>query len=361
MRLNWIIDWPISLISLLLLSIGILVIYSSSEELAFQQLFFMIIGVIIFSFITRFDYRILKNFTLPLYLLILIILAIVGILGIETRGAVRWIPLGIFNIQPSEFAKPILILFLSGFWANNLPNWRSILVSFLWILPVVLLVFKQPDLGSAITLVSIWLGLLLVSGISIRKIAILALIIIFITPVSWFFLQDYQRQRIVGFLTPGIDPLGRGYNLIQSTIAVGSGQFFGRGLGRGTQSRLQFLPEFRTDFIFASISEEMGFVGGMLIIILYFFLLSYCLKLSEKISDKFGFFIIFATVSMLGFQVFVNIGMNLGLLPITGITLPLISYGGSSLVSTLVCFGLVASVVKGVKRIDLAGSELSRD
>ena len=359
MRLNWIIDWPISLISILLLSIGILVIYSSSQELAIQQLLFVLVGMVIFLFISQFDYRILKNFTLIFYLFILIILVIVEILGIETRGSVRWIPLGIFNIQPSEFAKPALILLLSNFWANNLPDWRNIGISFLWTLPAVLLILKQPDLGSAMTIISIWLGLLLVSGISIKKIGILTLIIVFMTPISWFFLHDYQRQRVLGFLTPGIDPLGRGYNLIQSTIAVGSGGFFGRGLGRGTQSRLQFLPEFRTDFIFASISEELGFIGSSLIVILYFSSLSYILRISERVSDKFGFLIIFGTISMFAFQVFVNIGMNIGLLPITGITLPLISYGGSSLIATLLSLGMVASCarVQRGKRVDLGAEK----
>lgn len=359
MKLNWIIDWPIILISTLLVSFGILVIYSSSKELSIFQLLFALIGVILFFLVSQFDYRIFKNIRFPLLFLILIMLIIVEILGIETRGSVRWIPLGVFNIQPSEFAKPVLIIFLASFWSDKISSWRNIVKSFLWAAPLIFLVFKQPDLGSAMTLVSIWLGLLLVSGISIRKILSLSLLILFLTPLSWNFLQDYQKERVIGFLTPGIDPLGRGYNLIQSTIAVGSGQIFGRGLGRGTQSRLQFLPEFRTDFIFASISEEMGFVGSMLIILLYFLLLSYCLIKVNKVTDRFGFFIIFATVSMFTFQIFVNIGMNMGLLPITGITLPLISYGGSSLISTFICLGLIASVLKRVNKIDLESSEIT--
>lgn len=346
------INWPISICSSLLLSIGILVIYSSSKELSFQQLLFAVLGFVIFLAVSQFDYRSIKGLIIPFYLLTIILLIIVQLLGVETRGVIRWIPVGIFNIQPSEFAKPALILLLSQFWIKHPPSWINIFKSLLWVLPLIFLIFKQPDLGSTLTLIAIWVGILLVTKISAKKMLILSLLIVFIIPIGWLSLQDYQKQRIMTFLAPGSDPLGRGYNLIQSTIAVGSGQLIGRGLGRGTQSRLQFLPEFRTDFIFASIAEEMGFLGSFIILSIYFFLLTYCLRLSEKAYDMFGFLIIFGVVSMLLFQTAVNIGMNLGLLPITGITLPLISYGGSSVIATLLSLGLIASVSKFRKKID---------
>ena len=187
------------------------------------------------------------------------------------------------------------------------------------------MVFIQPDLGSTLTLVSIWVGILFVSRVSVKKIIVLILIAALVIPVGWTFLRDYQKQRIVGFLNPQTDPLGRGYNLIQSTIAVGSGEILGRGLGRGTQSRLQFLPEFRTDFIFASIAEEWGFLGCFVILSLYMYLLVFFLRLASQIDDNFSFLIIIGVFSMLLFQVFVNVGMNIGIVPITGITLPLIS------------------------------------
>lgn len=343
-------NWPITICTLLLLSIGTLVIYSSSQELAIQQAAFAFVGFLVYIFISQFDYRSVKFFIPPFYIAILTMLLLVSLLGIETRGAVRWIPLGLFNIQPSEFAKPVLILFLAQFWINHNPFWANILKSLLWVLPFILLIFKQPDLGSTLTVLAIWLLMLFASGISIKKTLAISLLIIFIIPLSSLFLQEYQKQRIVGFLDPSSDPLGKGYNLIQSEIAVGSGQIIGRGLGRGTQSRLQFLPEFRTDFIFASIAEELGFLGSFVIISIYLFLLVYCLKVAEGAFDRFGFLIILGVVAMLAFQTFVNIGMNVGLLPITGITLPLISYGGSSLIATLVCLGFVASVAKFPKR-----------
>lgn len=340
------INFPISLISFLLISIGILVIYSSSKELAIQQSIFTISGLIFFFLISGLELQSIKALINPLYILILVLLVAVLILGFETRGTLRWIPLGIFNIQPSEFAKPILILFLAKFWSENLPSWLNIFKCFLLISPAILLVFKQPDLGSSLTLVAIWLGVLLVTHIPVKKVMVLILIIAFVIPISWLFLHGYQKERILSFLAPQSDPLGKGYNVIQSTIAVGSGELLGRGLGMGTQSRLQFLPEFRTDFIFASIAEELGFVGALLILSLYLLLLAYCLLAAQKINSQFGFLVILGVVSMLLFQIFVNIGMNIGLLPITGITLPLISYGGSSLIATLLSLGMVASSVK---------------
>ncbi len=346
------VNWPILLSSLLLITIGILVIYSSSYELSIQQLIFTIVGIGIFVFVANLDLHLFEKFIKPLYFFTILLLIAVYILGIETRGSIRWIPLGFFNIQPSEFAKPVLILLLALFWSRNAPSWKNIFKSLLWIFPFVFLIFKQPDLGSTLTLVAIWLGMLFSSSVPVKKVIILILIAFIVLPTSWVFLRDYQKQRVIGFLQPSVDPLGRGYNLIQSTIAVGSGQIYGRGLGRGTQSRLQFLPEFRTDFIFASIAEEMGLVGSLIILSIYLFLLTYCLKIASDTEDRFNFSLIIGVLSMLLFQVFVNIGMNIGILPITGITLPLISYGGSSLIATLFCLGIVASVSKKKKRTE---------
>lgn len=347
------INLPIAVCSLLLLSTGILVISTSSLDLAIQQSTFAIIGIAAFLFMSLSDYRSIKSLITPLYIVVFLLLILVSFLGFETRGSVRWIPFGFFNIQPSEFAKPVLILTLASFWAKNYPSWKNIALSLIWTMPLALLIFRQPDLGSALTILAIWLGMLFASHVSFRKIMILTLITILIIPIGWLSLHEYQKQRVYSFLAPHSDPLGTGYNLIQSTIAVGSGQVVGRGLGRGTQSRLQFLPEFRTDFIFASIAEELGFIGSVIILFLYLFMITYVLKLSEKAFDLFGFLIVFGVMSMLFFQTSVNIGMNVGLIPITGITLPLISYGGSSLVATLISLGMVASVGRFKKRIDL--------
>src|SRR3989339_145624 len=352
MNLLKIVNLPIVLTSFLLVSIGVLVIYSSSAELAIQQTIFTFAGLIFFFLVSQIELSSIRSLIKPFYIFIAFLLVVVLILGIETRGSLRWIPLGIFNVQPSEFAKPALILLLAKFWSEKPATWINIFKSLLWTSPVMLLIFKQPDLGSTLTITAIWLGMLIAARVSFKKIILLALIFLMVIPVGWIFLQPYQKGRILSFLSPGSDPLGRGYNVIQSTIAVGSGEIFGRGLGRGTQSRLQFLPEFRTDFIFASIAEEMGFVGSLLILALYLILIIYCLKVAETAFDPFGFLLVIGGVSMLCFQIVVNIGMNIGLVPITGITLPLISYGGNSLIATMIALGLIASVARYKRKID---------
>lgn len=353
MKLLNTVNWSILLSGLSLVSIGILVIYSSSKELAIQQLIYTALGIFLFLIISKLDLYILKKIISPVYFFTVLLLIIVLVLGIETRGALRWIPLGFFNIQPSEFAKAVLIFFLASFWNKNTTSWINIFKSLVWVSPFIILVFKQPDLGSTLTIAAIWLGMLFASHISVKKIIILIVITSLLIPSSWLFLRDFQKMRIFSFLNPESDPLGKGYNVIQSTIAVGSGQLLGRGLGRGTQSRLQFLPEFRTDFIFASIAEEMGFLGSLIILIIYLYLLMSFLQAANQTKDKFNFLIILGVFTMLLFQVFVNIGMNVGVLPITGITLPLISYGGSSLLVTFICLGMVASVVKTKRRIEV--------
>lgn len=293
-----------------------------------------------------FDYRALPGFIKIFYTLTIVLLVTTLIIGFETRGSSRWISIGALNFQPSEFAKPVLILTLAWFWSRNKANWISIFKSFLYTLPIFVLIFVQPDLGTSLTIISIWGGLLIASNISMKKLIMFILAGLLILPASWFFMQDYQRERLISFASPEQDPQGIGFHSIQSTIAVGSGGVFGRGLGRGTQSRLQFLPEFRTDFIFAFIAEEFGFVGSSIVLVLYLIILLLIFQTLNRSRDRFGELICIGVLFMISVQVFVNIGMNVGLLPITGITLPLLSYGGSSLISVLICLGLVASVGK---------------
>ncbi len=338
--------------AILLLSLGVVVIYTSDQALALTQGIYGLLGILSFFSIRSFDYNLLKPLTKFFYILTIFLLVIVFIIDFETRGSVRWIPIGPFNLQPSEFGKIALILILSNFWSNNMPTWKNIALSLLIVAPVLGLVFQQPDLGTTMTLFFIWLTLLVFSNISLYKLLMLGLLGGIIAPFAWFFLKEYQRQRFLGFLFPEQDPLGVGYNVIQSTIAVGSGQIFGRGLGRGTQSRLQFLPEFRTDFIFAFIAEELGFVGSFLVLFLYSIIFYLSFLIIRKTKDIFGQLIITGVLGMLFFQIAVNIGMNTGILPITGITLPLLSYGGSSILTVFISLGLVASVQKFGKKLD---------
>lgn len=345
-------DILISIPAFLLISLGILIIYSSDPRMAIQQTILALIGLLIYFSFSHFDFESLGSYINFLYFFILLLLVIVFIIGIETRGSFRWISIGFLQIQPSELAKPVVILFLAKFWTNNLSTWKNIFKSLLYILPLILLVFKQPDLGTTLTIVFIWIIMLFGANISLLKITIMALVSILTAPIFWFFLKDYQRERIFSFLSPSQDPLGVGYNVIQSMIAVGSGQFFGRGLGRGTQSRLQFLPEYRTDFIFASIAEELGFLGSLIVLSLYGTIFFRSIKIMLEIKNRFSNLIIIGVLGMLFFQVIVNIGMNTGVVPVTGITLPLLSYGGSSLISTLISLSFIASAAKfSAKRI----------
>lgn len=343
-------DLFISIPVILLLSLGILVIYSSDPQMALQQAVFALVGLVLFWLLSLLDSDSLSQYINFFYIGIFILLLVVFIWGIETRGSVRWIQIAGFNLQPSEFAKPILILFLAKFWSNHLPSWKNILKSFLLITPVLGLIFKQPDLGTALTLVAIWIMMLVGSNASFFKLMLMALAGIVFIPAVWMILKDYQKARIISFLSPSRDPLGIGYNVIQSTIAVGSGQLSGRGLGRGTQSRLRFLPEYRTDFMFASIAEEFGFILSTLVLALYGVLIVRCLLIIGSSGSKSGNLLIFGVVGMLFFQVTVNIGMNIGLVPVTGITLPLLSYGGSSLVATLISLSFIPSVSRLIRK-----------
>jgi len=332
--------------TLLILTLGIAVIFSSSQVLAIQQALYGIVGIICYFFLKFFDYRSITPLIKYAYIAACILLLITLFLGFESRGSIRWISLGWVNIQPSELAKPVIILTLAYFWKRHLPTWRNIFLSFLFISPIFIMIFRQPDLGTALTILFIWGVMLIASNLTLGKAALLISTLLITIPSSWFFLHDYQKQRIISFLSPESDPQGIGFHVIQSTIAVGSGQLWGRGLGRGTQSRLQFLPEFRTDFIFAFIAEELGMIGSLMVLLLYSTIFYFCIRYLNRAGERFGELIIVGVMAMMFFQIVVNIGMNIGILPITGITLPLLSYGGSSLISTLICLGLVASVAK---------------
>lgn len=337
---------------ILLVSIGILMMYSTSSTLdvgagssVFRQFIYALVGLVFFLGIIFLNYKVILHFSFLLYLFLIFLLLITFVLGIETRGSVRWIDLKFFTLQASEVAKPILVLVLSSFFVRFSPRkWRNIGLSFLIILLPAFFIFKEPDLGSALVLIVIWLGLLYLSGLKIRDLVILCLVIVISIPLGFHFLKDYQKDRLFTFLNPTSDPLGSGYNLVQSIIAVGSGQVTGRGFGRGTQSHLNFLPEQKTDFIFATSAEELGFVGIALIIILFAILITRILRIASRAENKVGKLICYGSVIVISTQLFVNAGMNMGLVPVTGITLPFISFGGSSLISMIILLALVQSV-----------------
>jgi rod shape determining protein RodA len=272
---------------------------------------------------------------------------IVSYLGPNIRGATRWIMIAGFQLQPSELVKPVLILFfawlISKYPPREIKNIPIHIV--LFILPF-LLVFKQPDLGSSLVYMSVWIAMMLGGGLSVKFFISASFILSLIVPFAWHSLAGYQRNRFETFINPYVDPKGAGYNALQSAIAVGSGQIFGKGLGRGTQSHLRFLPEFHTDFIFATLIEELGFIGGILLFATYCLLLWRLIMLMWQWNHNL-FLFSYATglFAMIISQTFINIGMNMGLLPITGITLPFVSYGGSSLLSLSISFGMLWSMI----------------
>ncbi len=352
------IDWVLFFSMLILASLGILMIYSTSIEadgvdysFVIRQVFYVVFGIIVYLVITKIDYKLIAQSSFLLYALVVILLAITFFIGETTRGAVRWIDLKFVTIQASEIAKPIIILTLAHFFTKYPPReLKNVLVSFLIIAIPSFLVFLQPDLGNTLVLLSLWVVLVFAAGIKFLQATFFALVSILVIPMVWLFLRDYQRERLASFLNPEKDPLGSGYNLIQSIIAVGSGGLTGRGFGRGTQSQLNFLPEQKTDFIFATTAEELGFLGVGLILGAFAVIIYRITTLLNRSSDMLGSYIVLGVASMIVIHAFINIGMNIGLFPVTGITLPLLSFGGSSLLSVMISLGLVNSVAAHTKK-----------
>lgn len=325
---------------------GLFILLSISQTLLLQQLGYLVVAFIIIWFVSRIDAIILRWFA-PIGYAGAIILLLLSYLGPSIRGATRWIFIAGVQLQPSELVKPLLLLMFAWSMEKYPPKTLKHigLHAILFLVPFIL-VFRQPDLGSSIVYFSFWIAMMIGSGFPIKLFVSIVLVGILGIPALWHSLHDYQQFRILTFLDPALDPKGAGYNALQAMIAVGSGQWFGRGLGRGTQSHLRFLPEFHTDFIFATMVEELGFFGGFLLLILYAIVLWRVLAplIRGITSDVFPFVFSIGLFTMILGQIFINMGMNMGLLPITGITLPFVSYGGSSILSLAVSFAFLWSL-----------------
>lgn len=338
----------------LLLAIGLLALYSvsfqdsQSDLLNFKkQIISVILGLGFMFFLSFYDYRVLNYYSTKLYFGGLIILMAVILWGSAIRGTTGWIGIGSFHIQPVEIAKLIMIIFLASFLSKkktelNLAT-RTFVSVILVLLPV-FLILKQPDMGSAMIIVGCWAIMLILSDVNKKNLAVLAFMGIVVIFSAQFFLKDYQKERVANFIRPEQDPQGSGYNVLQSIIAVGSGGAFGKGLGHGSQSQLNFLPEKHTDFIFAVIAEELGLFGTLVVFTL-FGVLFWRIKESAKLSrDNFGYLMASGISSMFFLQFLVNIGMNIGMMPVAGVPLPFLSYGGSSLIVVLSSMGLVQNI-----------------
>jgi rod shape determining protein RodA len=349
-------DWTILLVVTLLTCIGLAGIYSvdlsKGETLTFfpMQVIAFFIGTVILLIAASVHSVFYQSLSRLAYIGVLLLLVGVLFFGITVRGTTGWFRIAGFSLQPAELAKVSLILFLSWMFyrhGRRYYRWQFVLGSMLVVGLYAGLILLQPDLGSALILISIWFGLLLFSNTKKRYIISLLGIGVGIFILGWFFLfAPYQKARLVTFLDPSADPLGSGYNVSQSIIAIGAGNLLGRGLGFGSQSQLHFLPEAQTDFIFAVIAEELGFIAVLGIFILYSILIWRIVALSQKCRDDFAVFVLLGVAIMFFVQVVVNIGAATGTLPVTGVTLPFLSYGGSSLVINLFLIGIVESIAR---------------
>lgn len=341
-------DWMILLPLLLLGFVGLFLLLTTNTVLFWQQLAFLIAGGIFIVLLSRLDGIVLWWFAPYGYLLSLILLS-VSYFFEPIRGASRWIVIGGIHLQPSEIMKPLVLLAFARVIASFSPRklkwiWVHLLI---FAIPF-FLVFRQPDLGTSLVYAAAWLCMIIAGGFPIALLVLGGVVGISGFPLFWNALASYQKARILTFLNPGVDPQGTGYNALQAMIAVGSGQLFGRGLGRGTQSHLRFLPEFHTDFIFATLVEELGFVGGIALFVLYGGLLWQLINpyLRGSVGTPFVFFYTVGLFGILLTQVVINTGMNMGIIPVTGITLPFVSYGGSSILSLCIAFGILIALRK---------------
>jgi len=355
-RLSANFDWFLFGMTLVLSGIGILVIYSAnlnSQSEAFhslyvRQLWWCFYGMAALLMVLCIDYRMLARFAYPIYFVNVVMLVFVLMDSPTIGGSQRWVLLGPMNFQPSEVMKIVLIITLARYFDDRKVSGRYNLTEL--VKPAILvgipflLVAKQPDLGTASIFLVIFFFITVMNGMKFRSLIKLIAGGIVVLPVFWFSLKEYQQQRILTLINPEADPLGKGYQIIQSKIAVGSGGFLGKGLFKGTQSKLDFLPAKHTDFIFSVWSEELGFLGATVVLFLYLIFLLRMIDLIYQAKDKFGSLIVVGIVSILSFHIIFNVGMTLGLFPVVGIPLPFMSYGGSSLFTTLVAVGLLLNI-----------------
>lgn len=338
---------------LFLAGISLLALYGISAagfketNIIWKQLVFVIFGIAAMAFFSRADYHYFQSYSRIIYFTTIAFLILVLFVGSTIRGTSGWLGFGFFSIQPVEFAKIALIVFLASFISSKkmiLGEVVQLVASMILTLIIIILVIKQPDFGSAMVLFGIWIGMILLSGINKKALAILLGIGILAGTLSWFNLADYQKARIASFVNPELDIRGSGYNVFQSIVAVGSGGLTGKGIGQGSQSQLNFLPESHTDFIFATISEELGFFGSILILFLYAVIFYQMKKIASLAPDNFGYLVTSGVMIMFFVQFLVNIGMNIGIVPVTGIPLPFLSYGGSSLLACFIAVGITLNI-----------------
>ncbi len=355
--------FKILIFALVLSTLSILTIYSSTfqkegtvwQDIYKRQILWVAIGLVCFFLMSQFNYRKLWDINYFIYALALFFLLLVFALGIVRLGAQRWLRFAWFNFQPSEFAKLAIIIFLARYFSRKSADdislssgkfgiFRGLVLPFVFVAVPMFLIIEQPDLGSGLMLLFAFTALLYLTNVRLKYIFILLTSLTAPLPFLWHFLHGYQKQRLLVFLNPNIDPLGAGYTVIQSRIAIGSGGLFGKGWLAGTQSQLYFLPESHTDFIFATFSEQWGFAGSSLLIIIYYLIIRQGFMIAQRTQDSFGKLLAYGILLLLALQVFINIAMNMGLAPVVGLPLPLLSYGGSSVLVTFIALGILVNI-----------------
>ena len=344
------IDWILFLATIPLLAAGLISMRSFGNESNYyftRQLFWIGISVFVFFVFSLIDWRFLRKSELlaGFFVLISFFLAILLVLGKTVKGAASWFDLGLFSIEPVDPLKIVVILILAKYFSRRhieIANIRHIILPSLYVFIPTLLVFLQPDFGSSIIIFLIWLGMMLVSGINKKHLLVIFLIAVATLASAWLFaFKPYQKARILTFIDPARDARGAGYNALQSMIAVGSGQFFGKGIGFGSQSRLEFLPEHQTDFVFAAFAEEWGFVGALFIFLFYGIIIWRIFRIAALGRSNFESLYGIGVAVFLTAHFFVNIGMNIGIMPITGTTLPFLSYGGTHMLTVYTALGIL--------------------
>jgi rod shape determining protein RodA len=348
-------DLTLLITMVLIFTLGIINLYSSTyphtgnaTPLFLKQIYWFLIGVGFLTLILLFDYRTFIRYAYPFYLFCLLLLVMVTLFGRTSSGSQRWLQTGFISFQPSELTKIALILALTRFFTENENpqgyGLRDLLPPFLFLVVPLLLIFKQPDLGTSALLVLIFLSILTFMGLRGQTWLTLGGGCTVAAPIFWHFLKDYQKTRLLTFLNPDLDPLKTGYHITQSKIAVGSGTILGKGFLKGTQSQLHFLPEQHTDFVFSVWAEEWGFLGSFLLLFLFLLLISRGLKIANTSKDRAGALLAIGITGMLFWQTFINVGMVVGIVPVVGVPLPLFSYGGTSVIATLMGIGILMNI-----------------
>lgn len=353
-------DWFLLSSTLFLCAMGLAVLFSNTynfnmDSEAIRQSIFMAIGIISMFFLSQMDYRIFRSYSGILYIITVAMLGGVLIFGKVANNAQRWIDLGFFQLQPSILAQLLMVIIMAKFFSERYEEMhkpKTILLSGAYMAVPTLLVAAQPNLGTAIVFAFVWAVMLLVSNAKRIHIWALGAMGAAAVPVVWLNMKAYQKQRVLTFLNPASDPMGAGWNVKQAIIAIGSGQFWGRGLGRGTQSQLNFIPYKHTDFIFAALGEEMGFLGVGILLLLFMLFFYRGIRTAMLARDFFGTYLAIGILAILFIHVFVNIGMNMGIMPVTGIPLPFVSYGGTPALVFLAAVGILESIYARYKKID---------